>query len=164
MLPAGCEHLLAMSAGPERVKALEIACLIADESYNRGSERALRTIGYTLATTDPRSDKQTMTQLLHKADAVPLLLYGRAFWVGFNGGRFEEGLSNRLARNTNYVSLPPTTTLAYVERGIKAGHEHREQLERARRAQEELAAKKKAPKPDGSKDKRVASNKKSKAR
>ena len=134
ILASGCEHLLAMSAGPQRVRALEAARLIADESYNRSPARALRTVAYALGTPSADPTKETMGRLLAQADVtVPRLVYGRAFAVGFNGGGYQAGLTSRLNNATNYiVSLAPQATHNYVAAGVSAGSQERVRVEKGK--------------------------------
>lgn len=134
ILASGCEHLLAMSAGAQRVKALEAARLVADESYNRSPARALRTVAYALGTPTAEPTKETMEHLLAQSEVtVPRLVYGRAFAVGFNGGGYQAGLTARLNNATNFiVSLSPALTQRYVATGISAGSQERVRVERAK--------------------------------
>ena len=130
IVPSGCEHLLAMSAGPDRVKALELARAVADESYNRSPARALKTVAYALGVKEVEPDITTMTTLLHQGDkALQRLTYGRAFAVGLNGGVYEEGLGNRLKNSASYIaSLDSVAVEKLVTRGIEAGNREQQRL------------------------------------
>lgn len=138
IIPSGCEHLLLMSAGPERVKALEISRALADESYNRSPARALNTVAYALGVKEVEPNRATMSRLFQQGSAaLKRMTYGRAFMVGLNGGEYQEGLENRLNGSTNHVvSLHPATIESLVTNGIQAGHKEHQRLVAARKKAE----------------------------
>jgi hypothetical protein len=161
IIPSGCEHLLVMSASPLRVKALELARLVADESYNRAPHRALKTVAYALGTPEAQPDKATMALLLHNPDtSIQRLIYGRAFMVGFNGGEYQEGLSKRLKEGSNYIaSLHPSAAQNLITTGIGAGQKERARMIAAQKEAEAHAKRsvdvKRAS--EGKREKRLAS-------
>lgn len=143
IIPSGCEHLLVMSAGRERVKALEIARLLADESYNRSPQRALTTVAYAVGTQDVSPDHRTMATLLQGGGtSIQKMIFGRAFNVGLKGGEYEGALSNRLKEGSNYLSsIHPSLAQRLVTNGIAAGQKERRRLAKVSKHEEERVSK-----------------------